>query len=48
VSCVAHNGEARYREPTDLLIVFACFVGTRIWWRMSEPVAHELQAINAA
>ena len=48
VSCVAHDGDARYREPTDLLVVFACFVGTRIWWRMSAPVADELPSINAA
>jgi hypothetical protein len=37
VSCGVHHGAPRYRVPVDIFVVLLCFIGTRIWWRSSEP-----------
>jgi hypothetical protein len=33
ITCLA-PGEARYRVPTDSLIIFMCFLGTHLWRRL--------------
>ena len=37
VSCGVHHGAPRYRVPVDIYVVLLCILGTRIWWRSSEP-----------
>jgi len=34
ISCLIQMGAARYRGPTEGLIVFMLFLGTQLWWRL--------------
>jgi len=34
ITCVAGVGDARYRVPTDGLIIFMCFLGIHLWRRL--------------
>lgn len=44
VSCLVHQGEPRFRTPTETQIVFLCFLGGSIWLRLATSGVKELDA----
>jgi hypothetical protein len=38
LSCFLDIGEPRQRRPTDVLLLFMCFIGAHVWARIRKDV----------
>jgi hypothetical protein len=46
VTCLIEVGVPRHRLPTDALIVFMIFLGTRTWWRLVDRSKTVMKSIQ--